>query len=80
MPRINKEARSNMILFIVSVFLLSWIYTEVAEYFAREKFEAEVRYDLNELNQFRSRGDRFTQDDGIELEERIDNLEQRIEQ
>ena len=69
--------KENVILALVIIFMAMWVYTEVDEYSERVNFMEHVEADLEDLKEFRSVGTRFTQEDGIELEERIKELEQQ---
>ena len=69
--------KENVILALVIIFMAMWVYTEVDEYSERVNFMEHVEADLEDLKEFRSVGNRFTQEDGIELEERIKELEQQ---
>jgi len=53
------------------VFFAMWLYTEVTEYEARDKFYREV-------DDFMHKGERFTADQGRALQARIDELERRL--
>jgi hypothetical protein len=73
---ITPENRSNLILFIITLFLFLWAYTEVTEYSERENFTTEVY-------KFVAKGDRYTQAEGdaerkarLALEDRIRKLEE----
>lgn len=69
--------KENVILALVIIFMAMWVYTEVDEYSERVNFMEHVEADLEDLKEFRSVGNRFTQEDGIELEARIKELEQQ---
>ena len=59
-------------LFLLFLFWCMWLYTEVAEYRDRATHRAEV-------DAFMHRGDRFTADDGRQLRQDINKLEQRLD-
>ena len=52
---------------LLLIFWMAWLYTEISEYFAREVYYAEVE-------EFIHRGDRFTLEDGMALDSRIDKI------
>lgn len=57
--------------FLLLLFWVAWLYTEVTEHYSRDTFTAEV-------TEFMYRGDRFTKDDGIELQMKVLSLEEQI--
>ena len=70
------EATVGHVFFLLALFWIAWLYTEVTEYAERSQFIAETQQNLAELNDFAHKGDRFTVEDGIRLESRIEKLEQ----
>ena len=71
--RVTHELRSNLILFLLALFLTLWSYTEITEYRERENFTTEVY-------KFVAKGDRYTQAEGDEEREARLALEQRVKQ
>ena len=67
-----KFDRDTLIIAMLTVFMSMWVYTEISEYITRDLFTAEV-------NEFMHKGDRFTNEDGDALSERIDVLEKKHE-
>lgn len=68
MPWLSSEVRSNLILFLLVVFLGTWTYTEVTESWERDAFSKEV-------NDFMHRGDSNTGTQGYALCLRVAHLE-----
>lgn len=64
----DRDVRSNLILTLLTIFILMWTYTEVSEYFERENF-------THEVTDFMYKGDRFTSEDGDRLCTRVRHLE-----
>jgi hypothetical protein len=56
---------------LIIIFFAFWIWTEVTEYYARAEHMARV-------DKFMNKGDRFTLERGIGLEEDIGELQERI--
>lgn len=68
---INKQIESKHVFFLLLLFWVAWLYTEVTEYYSRDTFTAEV-------TEFMYRGDRFTKDDGDALKMKILSLEEQL--
>ena len=62
--------KSSHVFALLTLFWAAWVYTEVSEYLERREFNSEI-------NDFMHRGDRFTAEDGIELNKRLDAVEKR---
>lgn len=66
----------------ILMFILAWVYSEVYEAQNRETkqdrigYQLEVLNSLGELQEFRSKGERFTAEEGRALEARIKALEE----
>ena len=66
------EFRANLTLALMVIFLSAWAYTEITEYSEREGFNTEIK-DFMEGG-----GNRFTLEDAVELEHRIEKLEREM--
>ena len=62
--------KQSHVFLLITLFWACWIYTEVTEYISRKEF-------VSEINDFMYRGDRFTAEDGRELNKRLDAVEKR---
>jgi len=56
---------------LLVLFWAAWLYTEISEYLERQD-------QWESVNQFMSKGDRFSREDGAELEARIEALEDKL--
>ena len=69
--KLNRDMRNDTILVLLIMFIVAWLYTEVAEHYSRDMFRETVE-------EFMTEGDRFTTDDGAELEKRVEKLETEV--
>lgn len=67
---LSSEQKSTLILVSLFAFMTAWSYTEIEEYFSRDRFKQEVV-------QFMSKGNRNTADQGYDLCVRIEHLERQ---
>ena len=65
---VSPAQKSNATLCLLLAFILMWLYTEVAEHFARDDFTEEVQ-------NFIESGDRYTSEQGYNLCVRVRHLE-----
>ena len=63
---VNKQ---TSILFLLITFISMWSYTEITEYLERDQF-------IDNVERFMYKGSRFTNEDGLILELRIEALEE----
>ena len=74
------EVRPFHVFSLVGLFLILWIWTEVTEYFDREAYKREVNAFMKKTEPFMAKGDRFTSEEGADLEARIEALEEQIKE
>ena len=67
---LGDNIKAGHVFLLLALFWGAWLYTEVSEYIERRNILIEVR-------EFVAKGDRFTSEDGAELEKRIEELEKR---
>ena len=74
------EVRPRHVFALLTLFWAMWLYTEVSEYISRQEQIDSLKRHIEDIEEFKKKGDRFTADDGQALENRIERLEKEIEQ
>ena len=71
MKWISSGSKANTVILVV--FLIAWLYTEITEYQERHEIYMEFKT-------FQSKGGRFTEQDGEDMQARLDHLEEHIDE
>ena len=67
----TKEGPKPWALWVVSLFFVLWVYTEIKESIERDATKTQLLAELRIMRDFRAKGDRFTPEDAKVLEERL---------
>lgn len=64
---------------ILMLFLVAWLYTEITEHDEREAWRKQSVQELEEFKAFLLEGERFTLLDGMDLSNRVAEIEKRLD-
>ena len=65
------EIKPKHVFILLTIFWITWLYTELSEFGKREEFQEDVIGFVNKSEKFINKGERFTSEEGEQLKRNV---------